>query len=211
MRVKSGILLKGTLFLGAKMDNRVECGYIDVICGPMFAGKTEELIRRIRRLEISGEPFLVFKPSIDLRYSPYEEIVSHNLTKSKCICVNSSEEILKYADDTKYIIIDEVQFFDKGIIRVCDKLADDGHPVICAGLDLDFKGEPFGSVPELLAIAEHVTKLTAVCNVSKRAASRTQRLINGVPARYDDPVILVGAKESYEARSRKYHVVPGKK
>jgi thymidine kinase len=188
-----------------------ESGFIEVICGPMFAGKTEELLRRIKRLELAGVKYLVFKHKLDGRYSTEEEIVSHCQDKCKCICIKDSSEIEKYlSDEIEVVIIDEAQFFDDGIIKVCDKLADDGYKVIVAGLDRDFKGEPFGPMPFLLAIAEFVTKLTAVCQISKAAATRTQRLINGKPASVDDKVIMVGAKETYQAVSRNCHKVPGK-
>jgi thymidine kinase len=188
-----------------------ESGYIEVICGPMFAGKTEELIRRIKRLEIANEKYLVFKPLIDNRYSTDPELVSHNYTKANCICVSHSSEIEEHIDSSvDVIIIDEAQFFDNDIVKLCDKLADDGKRVIVAGLDRDFKGDPFGPMPSLLAIAEFVTKLTAICSITKHIATRTQRLIDGKPAGYDEPIIKVGAKESYEPRSRSQHIVPKK-
>jgi thymidine kinase len=186
-------------------------GYVEVVCGPMFAGKTEEIIRRIKRLEIAKIPFIVFKPRIDDRYSQKAEIVSHNLNKKNCVCINHSSEILEHlSPEIKVIIIDEVQFFDDDIVELVDDLADRGYMVICAGLDRDFRGKPFGPVPQLLAIAEFVTKLTAICTKSNSVATRTQRLIGGRPANYDDPIIQIGTAESYEARCRNCHEVPGK-
>ncbi len=185
-------------------------GFIEVVCGPMFAGKTEELIRRIKRLEYAKQSVLVFKPKIDTRYA-VGEIVSHNLSKKPSIVIEKSSEIYKYVKtDTDAVVIDEVQFFDDGIIEITEDLADLGIRVIVGGLDRDFRGEPFGPMPELLARAEFITKLTAICVKSGLPATRTQRIINGEPANYSDPTILVGANESYEPRSRHYHQVPGK-
>lgn len=185
-------------------------GFIEVVCGPMFAGKTEELIRRIKRLEYAKQNVLVFKPKIDTRYA-LEEIVSHNLSKKPSIIIDKSIEIIKYIQpSTDAVVIDEVQFFDEDIIQITEDLADKGIRVIVGGLDRDFRGEPFGPMPELLARAEFVTKLTAICVMSGLPATRTQRIIDGKPAHYTDPTILVGANESYEPRSRHYHEVPGK-
>ncbi len=185
-------------------------GFIEVVCGPMFAGKTEELIRRIKRLEYAKQNVLVFKPVIDNRYAK-EEIVSHNLSKKPSIIIDKSIEVMSYIkDDTDAVVIDEVQFFDDDIVAIAEKLADQGIRVIVGGLDRGFRGEPFGPMPELLARAEFVTKLTAICVKSGLPATRTQRIINGRPANYSDPTILVGADESYEPRSRHYHEVPGK-
>ncbi|MFA6377389.1 MAG: thymidine kinase [Acholeplasmataceae bacterium] len=185
-------------------------GFIEVVCGPMFAGKTEELIRRIKRLEYAKQNVLVFKPKIDTRYA-IGEIVSHNLSKKPSIIIEKSEEILMFIkNDTDAVVVDEVQFFDDGIIEIAEDLADKGIRVIVGGLDRNFRGEPFGPMPELLARAEFVTKLTAICVKSGLPATRTQRIIDGKPAHYDDPTILVGANESYEPRSRHYHEVPGK-
>lgn len=187
-------------------------GFIEVVCGPMFAGKTEELIRRIRRLEYAKQHVLVFKPALDTRYEAVREIVSHNLSKNPSIVIESSQEIMPYITDAiDAVVIDEAQFFDFGIVEVAEKLADKGIRVIVGGLDRDFRGEPFGPMPLLLARAEFVTKLTAICVKSGLPATRTQRLINGFPANYHDQTILVGAQESYEPRARQYHEVPGKK
>lgn len=185
-------------------------GFIEVVCGPMFAGKTEELIRRIKRLEYAKQNVLVFKPAVDVRYEK-DEIVSHNLSKKPSIVVSDSAEIMAYVKEvTDAVVIDEAQFFDHGIVDVAEALANRGIRVIIGGLDTDFRGEPFGAMPDLLARAEFVTKLTAICVKSGLPATRTQRIINGKPANYSDPLVLIGATESYEPRSRQYHEVPGK-
>lgn len=185
-------------------------GWIEVICGSMFSGKSEELIRRIRRAEYAKLSVQVFKPAIDNRYSK-SSVVSHNGTSVMAKPVESAAKILKLVSPEADVIgIDEAQFFDEDIVAVAQQLANQGHRVICAGLDQDFRGEPFGSMPELMAIAELVTKLQAICVVCGSPASRTQRLINGKPASYHDPVILVGAAESYEPRCRHCQEVPGK-
>ncbi len=182
-------------------------GSIEVICGPMFAGKTEEIIRRVRRLEYAKKNVLVFKPAIDDRYQE-PCLVSHNKSKANAFTVNNATEILEFIKpDTDAVVIDEAQFFDEKIVNVAGYLADQGIRVIIGGLDNDFKGEPFGSMPLLLAQAEYVTKLTAICVVSGKPATKTQRLINGKPANYNDPIVLIGASESYEPRAREYHEV----
>lgn len=194
--------------MGNIMDLQIKEGWIEVITGSMFAGKTEELIRRIKRIEFAKKEIIVFKPKIDDRYSN-DEVVSHNDKRAKSINVQSSKEIDEYLNNScpYAIAIDEVQFFDKGIINVCEKYADMGVRVIVAGLDKDFRGEPFGVMPDFLARSEYVTKLTAICQVCGEPATRTQRLINGRPASFNDPIVLVGAKESYEPRCRHCHEV----
>ena len=192
------------------MYNTFREGFIEVICGCMFAGKTEELIHRIKTLQYAKKRILVIKPSIDNRYS-IDEIASHSGYRVKSVNASKASEILQYITaDTQVVAIDECQFFDKELIWVCEYLADKGIRVICAGLDKDFRGEPFGIMPELLVRAEFVTKLTAVCNVCGAPATRTQRIINGKPADYLDPIVLVGANEAYEPRCRHCHEVPGK-
>lgn len=192
------------------MDALPKDGSIEVICGCMFSGKTEELIRRVRRAVIAKQKVQVFKPHIDNRYAA-DQVKSHNGLGFDAVPVTCSEDILRLTEpDTTVVAIDEAQFFDDALPRVVNTLADGGKRVICAGLDLDFRGEPFGPMPTLLAIAERVDKLTAICVVSGEPATRTQRIINGKPASYHDPIILVGATESYEARARKYHEVPDK-
>jgi thymidine kinase len=183
-------------------------GWIEVICGSMFSGKTEELIRRLRRAQIARQRIQVFKPAIDIRYAE-KAIASHNGLQEQAIPVSGSEALLETVDHTADVIaIDEIQFFDQGVLEVCNYLANQGKRVICAGLDMDFRGNPFGPIPNLLAIAERVDKLQAICVVCGMPASRTQRLIEGKPAYYDDPVVLVGASEVYEARCRRHHEVP---
>jgi len=182
-------------------------GSIELICGSMFSGKTEELIRRTRRAVIAKQRVEVFKPVIDTRYDA-ERVTSHNGVDFEARPVESSRDILaSVAPETTVVAIDEVQFFDEGVVEVCEKLAESGKRVICAGLDLDFRGEPFGPMPALLAHAEEVSKLHAICVICGEEASRTQRLIEGRPAAYDDPIVLVGAAEVYEARCRQCHAI----
>ncbi|MDX8363675.1 thymidine kinase [Cytobacillus sp. Hm23] len=188
-----------------------QTGWLELICGSMFSGKSEELIRRVRRAQFAKQSIQVFKPLIDNRYSD-EAVVSHNGTSIIAHSVKDSQDIISNVTSTTDVVaIDEVQFFDEGIIQVVTQLANQGHRVIVAGLDQDFRGEPFGPVPALMAIAELVTKLQAVCAICGSPASRTQRLIDGNPAYYDEPIILVGASESYEPRCRHHHEVPGKR
>ncbi|AVI30458.1 thymidine kinase [Bacillus velezensis] len=187
-----------------------QSGWLELICGSMFSGKSEELIRRVKRATYAKQEVKVFKPAIDNRYSE-EAVVSHNGTSMTSHVISSSAEIWDHiSESTDVIAVDEVQFFGESIIGDLSSLADKGYRVITAGLDMDFRGEPFGVVPNLMAVAESVTKLQAVCSVCGSPASRTQRLIDGKPASYDDPVILVGASESYEARCRHHHEVPKK-
>ena len=193
------------------MDLQLKDGWIEAITGSMYAGKTEELLRRIKRIEYAKRTVYVFKPKLDDRYSA-NEVISHDMTSTKSFVIENAKEIYKYLEIKPYAIaIDEAQFFDKDLIDVCEDLADQGIRVIVAGLDCNFRGEPFGVMPNLLARAEYVTKLNAICQVCGAPATRTQRLINGKPAHYQDPEILVGAKEQYEARCRHCHVVLGKK
>ncbi len=186
-------------------------GRVEVICGSMFSGKSEELIRRVRRAEIARQTVQVFKPSIDNRYGE-ASVNSHDGRAADAIAVEHAADILTHLNpETTVVAIDEAQFFDDGIVKLCRDLADQrGLRVIIAGLDLDFRGEPFGPVPQLMAQAEEVDKLHAICVRCGDEASRTQRIINGKPANYDDPIILVGATEAYEARCRHCHEVPGR-
>ncbi len=182
-------------------------GWIEVICGPMFAGKSEELIRRIKRLEYAKKKTLVFKPGMDNRYSA-DEVVSHSNLKAKSISIKDSKEILDYVDSSTFAIaVDEVQFLDKEIIYIAQRLALKGIRVILGGLDTDFRGEPFPITASLMTIAEDVLKLTAICVVCGAPATKTQRIINGKPAHYSDPIIKVGAAEAYEPRCRHCHQV----
>lgn len=175
-------------------------GFIEVITGSMFSGKTEELLRRLRRAKIARLKVQVFKPAIDDRYS-LQHVQSHDAGKIPSYPVKQAEEILSLVDDnTRIVGIDEAQFFDDSIVEICQKLAYRGAQVLVAGLDTDFRGEPFGPMPELLAIAESVTKLSAVCMVCGAPASRSQRLGSS-----EQSQVLVGAKEIYEARCRMCH------
>ena len=192
------------------MYHEYKKGWIEVISGCMFAGKTEELIRRVRTLQYAKKDIVVVKPSIDNRYS-VTEVASHAGSRVRSVCVASALEILQHVKPTTEVVaIDEVQFFDHDIIDVCEHLADKGVRVICAGLDRDFRAEPFGVMPELMTRAEFITKLSAVCVVCGAPATRTQRLVDGKPASYDDPIVLVGASEAYEARCRHCHQVANK-
>ena len=183
-------------------------GWIEVVFGPMYSGKSEELIRRIRRAKIAKQKVQVFKPEVDNRYSK-DQVVSHCGEREEGIAVKNSSDILRLLDeDTDVVAIDEAQFFDEGIINVVTYIADRNKRVICAGLDMDFRGEPFGPMPNLASISEFVDKIQAICMVCGNQATRTQRLINGKPAKYSDPIVLVGATESYEARCRKCHIIP---
>lgn len=182
-------------------------GRLEVICGSMFCGKTEELIRRVRRAVIARQKVQVFKPAIDNRYG-VDTINSHDGQNVEAECIETVDQLPKFLrPDTTVVAIDEAQFLTCDLIEIVDDLATRGIRVIVAGLDLDFRGEPFGPMPHLMSLAEDVTKLHAICVVCGEAASRTQRLVNGKPARYDDPIILVGASDSYEARCRSHHIV----
>jgi thymidine kinase len=185
-------------------------GWIEVISGSMFSGKTEELIRRVRRARIAQRKIQVFKPLMDARFHA-EQVASHNGLQWEAVPVGNAREIPERLDpDTTIVAVDEVQFFDWEISKVCNELAGRGLRLILAGLDMDFRGEPFGPMPLLMAEAEEVTKLQAICVTCGAPASRTQRLIDDQPAAYDDPIILVGGSESYEARCRHCHEVPRK-
>ncbi len=185
-----------------------QSGRVEVICGSMFCGKTEELIRRVRRAVIAKQQAQVFKPALDDRYS-IQHVTSHNGQNIQAQPVSSSQEILAtLSPNTTVVAVDEVQFFDNGIVGVVNQMMQRGIRVILAGLDMDFRGEPFGAMPQLLCRAEDVTKLHAICVVCGEEASRTQRLVNGKPAHFNDPVIMVGASESYEARCNQHHIVP---
>ena len=193
------------------MYSKPSGGWIEIVCGSMFSGKTEELIRRVRRAKIAKQKVQVFKPAIDTRYAD-REVASHNGLQIEAVPVKDAAEVRALVEpDTTVVALDEVQFFDDGVIPLCEDLATQGVRVIVAGLDMDFRGEPFGPVPALLARAEQVHKLQAICVECGGPASRTQRIINGKPAAYDDPVILVGADEAYEARCRGCHEVGGDK
>ena len=183
-------------------------GRVEVICGSMFCGKTEELIRRVRRAMIARQKVQVYKPSIDDRYG-VERVTSHTGQTVEALPIRDPEEIIATLEpDTTVVALDESQFFAPNIVGIVEGLASRGIRVIVAGLDMDFRGQPFGAMPELMSRAEEVTKLHAICVVCGEEACRTQRLVNGEPARASDPIILVGASESYEARCRIHHLVP---
>lgn len=183
-------------------------GSIEVITGSMFCGKTDELIRRLRRATIAHQRVQVFKPAIDDRYAA-EKVTSHAGSEFDALPIRKASEIMEYiTSETTVIAIDECQFFNEAIIRICHELADRGLRVIVAGLDTDFRGEPFGPIPILMAQAERVDKLHAICMVCGEPASRTQRLVDGRPAHFEEPVVVVGAAEMYEARCREHHEVP---
>jgi len=182
-------------------------GWIEVICGSMFSGKTEELIRRVRRAQIAQQKVQVFKPALDTRYAK-RQVASHNGIQLEATPVKNITQLRAMIEpDTTVVALDEVQFFADDVATMCEELAHQGVRIIAAGLDMDFRGEPFGPMPILMASAEQVSKLQAICVVCGGPASRTQRIIDGQPAAYDDPVILVGAKEAYEARCRGCHEV----
>lgn len=182
-------------------------GWIEVICGPMFAGKSEELLRRINRMSFADIKCAIFKPKLDTRT---HNIKSRDGRNMDAITIKSSYELYDYVDKLRpdVIAIDEVQFFENDIVEVLQTLADSGINVLVAGLDRDFRGEPFGSISLLLTVAEKITKLTAICTECGADATRTQRLINGKPAPYESSQILIGNEESYTARCRHHHRVP---
>ena len=186
-------------------------GRVEVIAGPMFSGKTEELIRRLRRAVIAKKKVQVFKPKIDNRYATHA-VASHAGTAFDAIPLDHIEEIWQHlSPDVEVVGIDEAQFFSPRIIPLVQRLADERDiRVIVAGLDMDFRGEPFGPMPGLLAQADEVTKVKAICMVCGEEATRTQRLIDDQPAAYGEPVVVVGARELYEARCREHHEVPGR-
>lgn len=180
-------------------------GSIEVICGSMFSGKTEELMRRLKRAQYARQKIQVFKPIIDQRYS-VDHVQSHDANKILSTPVTHSKEVLELTEDnTRVVGIDEAQFFDDGIVDVAQKLAYRGIRVVCAGLDMDFKAQPFGSIPKLLAVAESVTKLSAVCVICGNPATRSQRMISLVEGNSADDTVLVGSNDYYEARCRICH------
>ncbi|MGL5630287.1 MAG: thymidine kinase [Mycoplasmoidaceae bacterium] len=187
-------------------------GWIELICGPMFAGKTEELLRKINRASYAKLETVIFKPVIDTRNKNL--IKSRSLQSRKAIEINNSIEILKYIKELKskprIIAIDEIQFFDESIINIVNSLANEGFILFISGLDLDFKGEPFTITAKLAALAEYVNKLSAICTICGEPGTITQRLINGEPAEYNSKIILIGNTESYSVRCRKHHKVLGK-
>ena len=182
-------------------------GSLTLITGPMFSGKTEELIRRLRRALCARRYVQVFKHALDTR-SELTEIRTHNGVLHEAVAASTSDELLERVERTTDVVaVEEAQFFDEGIVAVCRHLADAGHNVIVAGLDMDFRGRPFGPMSALLAEADEVVKLRAICARCGRDASRSQRLRDGRPVPTSAPTILVGAQDSYEARCRRCHEV----
>jgi thymidine kinase len=191
------------------MYHGAQDGWIEVISGVMFSGKSEELLRRVRRALIARRRVQVFKSHLDDRYAGVFSISSHDGSRLDAHPVSSSVQIAEFVQpDTQVVAIDEAQFLDDGVVKVVNDLADRGIRVIVAGTDMDFRGEPFGPLPKLLAIAEKVDKLHAICVVCGDLATRNQRLIDGKPAPAEGPTIQVGGAERYEARCRKCHQVP---
>lgn len=183
------------MFLENKIEKENKVGWIEVICGSMFSGKTEELIRRMKRAQFAKQKVEIFKPQIDTRYSD-EEVVSHDENAIQSTPVPSSNNILLLADNVEVVGIDEAQFFDDNLPNVCNQLANSGIRVIVAGLDMDFKGQPFGPMPHLMAIAEYVTKVHAICVKTGKLANYSHRLTN------NDGLVELGATENYQPLSR---------
>lgn len=191
------------------MYSGARTGSIEVISGVMFSGKSEELIRRVRRAIIARRNVQVFKSHLDARYAGLYSVSSHDGREVEAIPIDNTGEIMRQVrPDTEIVAIDEAQFLDEGIVGVVTALASRGVRVILAGTDTDFRGEPFGAMGELMAVAEKVDKLRAICVVCGDEACRNQRLVDGRPAKYDSPTIMVGGRESYEARCRHCHRVP---
>jgi len=192
------------MFLERSVNQANNIGWIEVICGSMFSGKTEELLRRVRRAKLAKQKIKIFKPKQDIRYSK-KKVTSHDNNSIKSKPINSPSKILEIAEKFDVIGIDEAQFFDESIVEVCNKLADSGKRVIVAGLDMDYMGKPFGPMPNLLAIAEYVTKVHAICTRSGKMASYTHRIAKS------DELILLGDTRKYEALSRKEFIKMKKK
>ena len=192
------------MFLERSVNLENNIGWIEVICGSMFSGKTEELLRRVKRAKLAKQKIKIFKPKQDVRYSK-KKVTSHDNNSIKSKPINSPSKILEIAEKFDVIGIDEAQFFDESIVEVCNKLADSGKRVIVAGLDMDYMGKPFGPMPNLLAIAEYVTKVHAICTRSGKMASYTHRIAKS------DELILLGDTRKYEALSRKEFIKMKKK
>lgn len=187
----------------------MDAGWIEVVTGVMFSGKSEELLRRVRRSIIARKRVVVFKSHLDDRYGGVFRVSSHDGTMLEAVPVNTSAQVAQRVPaDAEVVAIDEAQFLDDGIVAVVNELANRGVRVIVSGTDMDFRGEPFGPIPALLAIAEQVDKLHAICVRCGDLATRNQRLLDGKPAPAEGPTIQVGGSESYEARCRRCHEVP---
>ena len=191
------------------MYHGAQDGWVEVVSGVMFSGKSEELLRRVRRAVIARKRVQVFKSHLDDRYAGVFRISSHDGSELEAQPVSSSVQVAELVrPDCQVVAIDEAQFLDEGVVRVVNDMADPGIRVIVAGTDMDFRGEPFGPMPQLMAVAERVDKLHAICVVCGDLATRNQRLIDGKPAPAEGPTIQVGGAESYEARCRRCHEVP---
>jgi thymidine kinase len=184
------------MFLENKIDPATRRGWIEVICGSMFSGKTEELIRRLNRARIARQKVEIFKPAVDVRYDE-EQVVSHDATAIPSTPVESASQILLMVNEADVVGIDEAQFFDTGLVAVCNQLANQGIRVIVAGLDMDFQGKPFGPIPSLLATAEYVTKVHAICIQCGNLAQYSHRIVEG------DNLVVLGEKETYEPLCRR--------
>lgn len=183
------------MFLESNIQNSQQLGWIEVICGSMFSGKTEELIRRLKRAEFAKQKILIFKPSTDVRYSE-SKVVSHDSNEIISKSVSSSKEIIQLSKDIDVVALDEAQFFDDGIVDACNELANGGKRVIVAGLDMDYEGNPFGPMPNLMAIAEFVTKVHAICTKTGNLANYSHRISKS------KDLVLLGEREEYEPLSR---------
>lgn len=184
------------MFLEKDRNNSQRAGWIEIVCGSMFSGKTEELIRRLKRARIAGQKVEIFKPAVDIRYDE-DDVVSHDKSKVAAIAVQNASQILFYAEDFEVVGIDEAQFFSNELVDVCDQLANKGKRVIIAGLDMDYLGKPFGPIPLLMSTAEYVTKVHAICMRCGNLASYSHRTIN------NDKLVVLGETESYEPLCRK--------
>lgn len=187
------------MFLEKDRSNSSRAGWIEVICGSMFSGKTEELIRRLNRARIAKQKVEVFKPAIDVRYDE-EDVVSHDAKKSSSIPVENASQILFYAEDFEVVGIDEAQFFGNELVSVCNELAEKGKRVVVSGLDMDYTGKPFGPIPQLLSIAEYVTKVHAICMRCGDLANYSHRIV------LDDKLVVLGETDAYEPLCRKCFV-----
>ena len=183
------------MFLESNVQNSQQLGWVEVICGSMFSGKTEELIRRLKRAEFAKQKTLIFKPTTDVRYSE-SKVVSHDSNEIVSTPVKSSKEIIQLSKDIDVVALDEAQFFDDGIVDVCNELANVGKRVIIAGLDMDYEGNPFGPMPNLMAIAEFVTKVHAICTKTGNLANYSHRISKS------KDLVLLGEREEYEPLSR---------
>jgi thymidine kinase len=183
------------MFLESNVQNSQQLGWIEVICGSMFSGKTEELIRRLKRAEFAKQKTLIFKPTTDVRYSE-SKVVSHDSNEIISTPVKSSKQIIQLSKDIDVVALDEAQFFDDGIVDVCNELANSGKRVIIAGLDMDFEGNPFGPMPNLMAVAEFVTKVHAICTKTGNLANYSHRISKS------KDLVLLGEREEYEPLSR---------